>query len=971
MLDGLDWDSAPELTTRAELDAEVARLRSRLSHYIVAEPLPGSQREVLDLRGPWFYMALPSGDIADPSAIADSQMTNVTLPDYRSADHSWYRRYFRAEPGHRRAWLCFDAVDYEADVWFNGSRLGRHRGYFGPFRFDVTELMSSTRQQVDVRVRRASDDYAWDGKARLTNKGDAHGKGLGSVVDGKVAAGSGIIGNVRLEFAADLTIEDVFVRGDPQSGTVEVTGRVANLGPANEGLTLVASVRPRTAEGGGGEGRTRLRVAAGESRSFRLAVDVAEIEPWTLDRPALYWLDLTLLDHGRAIDHQLVSFGFRTVERADDGTILLNGRPCFLRGTTTLGCLWEAAVRGNEDAIIDQLLRVKAAFANTLRVSVHVLPDIVYDCADRIGLLIYQDSAFHWNCFVPVEEHLDEEVLQFIDLIRLMRNHPSVIACSLGNEMHMQEPFHPADARFFALATQAIADVDHGLMIVQDHHGKDRPAWPPTSFHAYPGYFGETARWAGPLVDMYDTARAIGDTPRTSTPAERVVLSEYGAGSMPSWPAIRELQRAYEMDRPGGLLLPDRPTDPWPVEQLAGHALDGTIRKTQRVVGRRSSWADYRRATDLQQASVLSFLTYRLRRERSTFSGAIQHFLANPSAWLYNPWVDLVIIDHLGEPTGGYFALREAFRPLALDLAVPARRAWPGQPIDIAIWLFNDFLVRQAVDIEWSVVDDDGQQVVAAGNRRMSADPDSAVLAVSETVMVPETCRPGATLTLTAELRIDGRLWCRRARTVTVWRRLALTDVSVEIIGDVEDAMTELKPFGLRVIPYQADGPMETPVLVLPRVAIAPETQMELRRRMVSGGRVVLLERPPGEHLGWVTGGNSLLVSDMAPCDLVQPEQPLSGSDLDIEAMSDWNTDDGRVVEAPLLAETGFRRGHRWASCGYALQLSALHEADIGHGGALICQAVVWRALGREPAAWSLLRLMLVARSGRATASTE
>ncbi len=44
--------------------------------------------------------------------------------------------------------LCFDGVDYFADVWFNWNFVGHHEGYFQPFNFDITELVNYDKENI-------------------------------------------------------------------------------------------------------------------------------------------------------------------------------------------------------------------------------------------------------------------------------------------------------------------------------------------------------------------------------------------------------------------------------------------------------------------------------------------------------------------------------------------------------------------------------------------------------------------------------------------------------------------------------------------------------------------------------------------------------------------------------------------------------------------------------------------------------
>ena len=64
----------------------------------------------------------------------------------------WYRKTFsvRDDWKDKTVRLHFDAVDYEADVWLNGQKLGRHEGQFTPFTFDVTEALVRDRENVLV-----------------------------------------------------------------------------------------------------------------------------------------------------------------------------------------------------------------------------------------------------------------------------------------------------------------------------------------------------------------------------------------------------------------------------------------------------------------------------------------------------------------------------------------------------------------------------------------------------------------------------------------------------------------------------------------------------------------------------------------------------------------------------------------------------------------------------------------------------
>src|SRR3989339_1329512 len=67
----------------------------------------------------------------------ESTLSGIGNTDFMEA--VWYRREVRIP----RAWqgrhavLHFQAVDYDATVWVNGVEVGRHRGGFSPFAWDL------------------------------------------------------------------------------------------------------------------------------------------------------------------------------------------------------------------------------------------------------------------------------------------------------------------------------------------------------------------------------------------------------------------------------------------------------------------------------------------------------------------------------------------------------------------------------------------------------------------------------------------------------------------------------------------------------------------------------------------------------------------------------------------------------------------------------------------------------------------
>ena len=86
----------------------------------------------------------------------ESALSGVMRP-VSEKDRLWYRRTFAlpADWRGRRLLLHFGAVDYEATVWLNGQEVGRHRGGYDAFSFDVTDAVKRVGENEVILA-------AWD-----------------------------------------------------------------------------------------------------------------------------------------------------------------------------------------------------------------------------------------------------------------------------------------------------------------------------------------------------------------------------------------------------------------------------------------------------------------------------------------------------------------------------------------------------------------------------------------------------------------------------------------------------------------------------------------------------------------------------------------------------------------------------------------------------------------------------------------
>ncbi len=85
----------------------------------------------------------------------DHGLNNLTIPESLARQDYWYRTEFTAPAQSYRHWtrLRFEGINYAAEVWLNGQRLGAMRGAFARGVFDVSHtLRPGRRNALAVRI---------------------------------------------------------------------------------------------------------------------------------------------------------------------------------------------------------------------------------------------------------------------------------------------------------------------------------------------------------------------------------------------------------------------------------------------------------------------------------------------------------------------------------------------------------------------------------------------------------------------------------------------------------------------------------------------------------------------------------------------------------------------------------------------------------------------------------------------------
>lgn len=350
-------------------------------------PLPEYPRPTLvrpawqNLNGHWNYAIRPAdapqpelfdGKILVPYPV-ESSLSGVQR---RLAENEvlWYERRFTVPAEWRQGALLlhFGAVDWEADVYLNGIRVGGHKGGYTAFSIDIAPYLTRGEQTLAVRV------------ADPTDRGtQPRGKQVTEARTIWYTPVTGIWQTVWLEPVPESRIASL--RTTPDIDTKSLTVEAAIVG-ARRGDIVEITLRDN--------GRTvaEARAAAGEP----LRLTLPEMKLWTPDTPMLYDLETTLLRGGKSVD-QVGSYAAmrkNSVVRGKEGflRLALNDRECFQFGPLDQGWWPDGLYTApTDEALAYDIIKTKDLGFNMIRKHVKVEPERWYWHCDRLGILVWQD----------------------------------------------------------------------------------------------------------------------------------------------------------------------------------------------------------------------------------------------------------------------------------------------------------------------------------------------------------------------------------------------------------------------------------------------------------------------------------------------------------------------------------------------------------------------------------------------------
>jgi hypothetical protein len=458
-------------------------------------------------------------------------------------------------------WLQFDGINYRAEIWLNGHKMGGMAGMFKRGLFNVTKtinLSGTNALAVLVHPVDYPGGFQHKGKAEgavgeNSNGGDGLiGRNTTMLMtvgwdftfhDGIRDRNTGIWRDVKLFATGPVALRHPFVQSHlpipelaPASETVSVDAVNATAEP-QKGV-LVARIKEASIEI-----QKPVTLQPGETKTIRLTPE--EFKALTIARPHLWWplnqgdhflyhLALEFVQGKQQVSDRLEThFGIRDI-RSDRNTpdrsreFIVNGRRLFLHGANWIP---EAMCRNSAERTTAELRYTKQAGINFLRLWAGGIAesDRFYDLCDQYGILVWTEFWLTGNTQLPVDHELYRA--NVADTILRLRHHPSQAYYVSANERNAKNII-PIDDLVQKL------DPTCGYQVGSETDG----------IHDGSPYIAEN-----PMFYYEDTA---------STRGSRIngLCPEYGCPILPTVDCLREM-------------MPEK--DLWPINKTVWDYLDG------------------------------------------------------------------------------------------------------------------------------------------------------------------------------------------------------------------------------------------------------------------------------------------------------------------------------------------------------------------------------------------------------------
>lgn len=385
---------------------------------------------------------------AEASGYDDASWQTVRVPhtwntkaDRTTYSNAWYRTHVQGASadtaGGKRFYLYFEGANANADVYLNGTLLGRHQGGYTAFIFDATAARKDGDNVLAVKVDNATHP------------------GLPSNGNGWVHYG-GLFRRVRILATnrysidpTDFASPGIYVsqsKVSSASANLSIRAMLRNSGPAGKTFAVNLMVCDST-DNIVATLRDSLAVPANADTALVLNGTLASPHLWSLGSPYLYRIYAELWVDGTVKDMVAQRYGFRAYQLTAS-SFTINGEAKLLRGAgmhaeneAAYNALDSLAIRKQFDVAQDMGM-------NYLRLVHYPHSTAAYNLADERGIGLSTEDGLYQNQGDVGSAVRDDNTRE---MVKQNFNHPSVLWWGAGNEDY----YAPNTARFAAVIKAA------------------------------------------------------------------------------------------------------------------------------------------------------------------------------------------------------------------------------------------------------------------------------------------------------------------------------------------------------------------------------------------------------------------------------------------------------------------------------------------------------------------------------------
>ncbi|MBK7562169.1 MAG: beta-glucuronidase [Chitinophagaceae bacterium] len=304
----------------------------------------------------------------------------------------------------KRVFVYFGAINYKAEVYLNGKKIGMHEGGFTPFNFEITSVIKDKGNYLVVKV----DNKRFKEAVPTTNT-DWWNYG-------------GITRDVLLIEEPAVFIQDYSVQ--LKKGNRAGIAGFVQLNNTGKDEKITISIPELKIE-------KKIEVADDGKAVFELDVP-PKINYWSPESPKLYTVFIksayqTLKD----------DIGFRTIE-TKGSDIILNGKSIFLRGI----CMHEEINGRRANSRVDAiklLTWAKELGCNYVRLAHYPHSEYMVQMADKMGLMVWEEIPVYWTIDFNKETTYSNAKNQLTEVVTRDKNRAAVIIWSVANETPLSE----------------------------------------------------------------------------------------------------------------------------------------------------------------------------------------------------------------------------------------------------------------------------------------------------------------------------------------------------------------------------------------------------------------------------------------------------------------------------------------------------------------------------------------------------